>query len=171
MQCYHKHCSKLIFFLSGLQRSKFKDFWITKNLKYIWYKSVFSQIRGHWGKCCRIQYAIWGSVSMRSLSILSLFCAHSVSQNQVKAPPFIFPSLSLRVSVFLSTLITSLRQLKQCKPRKGVQIYQYANRFTIVCFHLRVFSKPAKSLKKSGSVSLSDETPPLIEPIVHRSSW
>lgn len=70
---------------------------------------------------------------MRFLSIPLLFCAHSVSQNQVKAPPFI--SLIFRsMSQFLSTpfgpfFIPSLHQRKQCKPWKTVQIYRYANQF------------------------------------------
>lgn len=106
---------------------------------------------------------------MRSLSILSLFCAHSVSQNQVKAPPFISLLFRSMSQCFFPPLITSLRQLKQCKPRKGVQIYQYANRFNDRLLSSESFFKASKIPQEVRSVSLSDETPPLIEPIVHRS--
>lgn len=73
-------------------------------------------------------------ISQYSSFVLCSFCLTKPGQSST----FHFPYLSLRVSallqVFLSTpfrpfFIPSLHQLKQCKPRKSVQIYQYANQF------------------------------------------
>lgn len=94
---------------------------------------------------------------MRSLSILSLFCAHSVSQNQVKAPPFISLLFLFMSQCFYPSLIPSLCQLKQFKPRKRVQIYQYANRFNDRLLSSESFFKASEIPQEVRSVSLSDE--------------
>ncbi len=109
---------------------------------------VFTNQR-HWGKCCRDSVC-----NMR-------FCIYEISQYSFLFVPILShkPRSQLHLSFpfsfapcpqcFFPPLITSLRQLKQCKPRKGVQIYQYANRFNNRLLSSESFSKPAKSLKKS----------------------